>query len=273
MHKANTLAHLGFLLAVVLLGGCLSNDDDLLTSSAGTPVVVRGPLSYMLTFDADGATIVLQDSITWHPEVAYFSSTVARHRAGFGTVQITDSMGICLTLDSIKGNCEIQNRRYSCSMPLRLRISLYAFTGAITVVFLRGPAEIHGLQATFLVYDTTGQVRTSFAAGEPVDFRYTAINLTGTQVSWQKGDSRPLCRFTVDRGDVRVADSFEGRAWIMVPEYGEIPAGDSIWLQWRGVTPSKPLPAGQYVAWAEPQIWFSSIGFLADRQYLFEIRQ
>jgi hypothetical protein len=265
------------LLALVLLslfsGACVPKDDGLVVDPPGAaPVVVRGAYSYVLLFDAENGSVDLQDSVSWYPELAYLSITVANHSSGSGSVEITNAWGMRLCLDSINGNMEILNRNLSSTMPFRLRLHLHEFTGAITCGLQLGPADINGMVTRFVLRDSTGLERSVFSEGERIDLSFSLANLTGRPYQWAKGDGRPMCRFKINGGDVLLRDSFEGYAWIQVPQVGTLQNGESIRLDWSGVLPDSPLRPGHYVAVAEPQFVFTELGLLRGRVCAFDIR-
>ncbi len=266
-----------YLSLVILLfcqafSGCELSEDDITDGAATSPVVARGAYSYMLSINAEKTTIEVRDSAVWNPHVAYFSITVAGYSAGTGTLELTDSSGTRVCIDSIYGNMEILNRRIASPMPLRLRLSLREFTGAIICGLQLGPTDINGMVAHFTLRDSMGVERSSFKAGEPVDFSYSVVNMTGKPHNWATGDSRPLSRFTVTQGDSIVRDSFEGFVWIQVPRLGTVYEGETIRFAWRGISSQIPLPAGQYRAVAEPQFTLTDLGFLPQQELAFEIK-
>ena len=251
--------------------GCKSNDDGIANHVTNTPVVVRGYYSYVFSLGADDATMEVRDTTRWYPHVAYLSISVWSYSGGSGILEIADSAGTRVCIDSIRGNTEILNRRIASSMPLRLRFSLQGFSGAVTFGLQLGPADIGGLAERFVLQDSTGLVRSSFKHGERVDFLYALVNLTGQPVRWSKGDSRPKCRFAVYRADSLLRDSFQGLAFLAVPESGTLQPGDSIRVLWHGIDSQSPLPLGHYNASAEPQFVPSDLGFLRDRESGFDI--
>lgn len=263
-------------LALILLsqfsGACVPEDDDLVVNPPGpAPVVVRGAYSYVLVYEAENGTVDLLDSVRWYPELAYLSVTVSNYAAGGGAFEITNSAGGRLCLDSVNGDMEILNRVLASTMPLRLRLTLHGFTGAITCGLQLGPTDINGMVTRFFLQDSTGLERSLFREGERIDFSFSLANLTGHPHQWAKGDGRPMCRFKITGGDVLLRDSFEGFAWIQVPVVGSLLPGDSIRVLWSGVLPNSPLPRGHYVAVAEPQFIFTELGPLQGRVAAFDI--
>jgi hypothetical protein len=206
-------------LVLVLLcqfsGACVPEDDGLVVDPSGAaPAVVRGAYAYVLVFEAENGNVDLQDSVRWYPELAYLSITVSDYSSGRGTVEIMNSAGVRLCLDSVNGNMEILNRYLASAMPLHLRLTLRGFTGAITCGLQFGPADINGMVTRFVLRDSTGLERSLFRQGERIDFAFSLVNLTGHPHQWGKGDGRPMCRFTITGGDVLLRDSFDGFAWI-----------------------------------------------------------
>lgn len=252
--------------------GCELPEDDIPTPAEATPVVVRGAYSYMLSIKAEKTTVEIRDSAGWYPHVAYFSITVAGYSAGTGAIEMTDSSGTRLCIDSIYGNIEILNRKLASKMPMRLRLSLQGFTGAIICGLQLGPTDINGMVARFTLRDSTGVERSSFNAGEPVDFSYSLVNMTGKSHGWGIGDSRPLSRFIVTQEDSTVRDSFQGAMWLQEPRWGTVYDGETIRFAWRGVSPQTPLPPGKYRAVAEPQLVLTDLGFLPKQELAFEIK-
>jgi len=263
---------LAVLFSCLCFSGCELAEDDITNGAATAPIVVRGAYSYMLSIDAKEATIDLRDSAAWNPHVAYLSITVSGYSAGTGALEISDSSGTRVCIDSIKGNMEILNRRLSSKMPLRLRLSLHGFTGAIICGLQLGPTDINGMVAHFTLRDSMGVDRSSFNAGESIDFSYSVVNMTDKPHNWATGDSRPLSRFTVTRGDSIVRDSFQGVGWIQVPRLGTVYEGETLRFAWRGISSQTPLPPGQYRAVAEPQFVLTDLGFLPKQELAFEIK-
>ena len=251
--------------------GCKSGDDGIVNPPLSTPVVVRSAYSYVLSINADNMTIDVRDSVRWGPHVAYLSITVSDYSSGEGTFEITDSSGTRVCLDSVNGNIEILNRRLSAAMPLRLRLSLHGFTGALVCGLQLGPTDINGMVARFSLRDSMGVERSSFRSGQRVDFSYSVVNMTGQTQHWGKADTRPMCRFTINRAGNLVRDSFEGLGTFPVPEEGNLQPGDSIKVSWRGISSQTPLPPAHYVAFAEPQFILAELGFLATQEYAFDI--
>ena len=260
------------LLSCLWFSGCELAEDDITNGAATAPVVVRGAYSYMLSIDAEKTTIDVRDSAAWYPHVAYLSITVSGYSAGTGTLEMTDSSGTRLCIDTINGNMEILNRKLAAAMPFRLRFSLHEFTGAIICGLQLGPTDINGMVAHFTLRDSMGVDRSSFNAGEPVDFSYSVVNMTDKPHNWATGDSRPLSRFTVAKGDSIVKDSFQGVGWIQVPRLGTVYEGETIRFAWRGISSQTPLLPGQYRAFAEPQFVLTDLGFLPKQELAFEIK-
>ena len=77
------------LLSCLWFSGCELAEDDITNGAATAPVVVRGAYSYMLSIDAEKATIDVRDSAAWYPHVAYLSITVSGYSAGTGTLEVT----------------------------------------------------------------------------------------------------------------------------------------------------------------------------------------
>ena len=263
-----------FLIPILLAIGCAAcarTDDGITDPPANIPVVVRGSYSYVLSIGADNATMEVRDTTRWLPHIAYLSISVSNRSGGWGTLEIADSAGNRVCIDSIRGNMEILNRKLAAVMPLRLRFSLHGFSGAVTFGLQLGPSDIAGLAERFVLQDSTGAARSSFRGGERVDFLYSLVNLTGQPVRWTKGDSRPHCRFVLYRADSLLTDSFQGLAFLQVPESGTVQPGDSIRVLWHGIDPRSPLPPGHYRASAEPQFVPADLGFLRDRESGFDI--
>ena len=262
-------------LAVVLIpwwfSACGSKEGGITNPLVTTPLVTRGAYSYVLSVGADNATIDIRDSIRWFPHVAFLSITSSNYASGWGTLEITDSSGTRICLDSITGNMERLNSKLVGLMPLRLRLSLHGFTGSIICGLQLGATDINGLVAHFALQDSTGAERSSFRSGERIDFSYSVVNMTGQVAHWVKGDSRPMSRFTINRGDSLVRDSFYGFAFLQMPEKGDIPAGDSVRVSWHGISPQNSLPPAHYAAFADPQFVLTDLGFLATQERAFDI--
>jgi len=270
-HPCKPYLYLALMLLGLSFGGCASEDDGVVSPSVTSPVVVRSAYSYVLAFDADNAAIDVRDSIRWYPRVAYLSITVSNYSSGGGTIEITDSSGMRVCLDSINGNIEILNRKLTFAMPLRLRLSLHGFTGALNCGLQLGPTDINGLVIRFVLRDSTGVERSTFRPGERIDFLYSVVNMTSHAVHWAKADSRPMARFTITRGDSVAWDSFYGLAFLQYPEQGDVRAGDSIRVLWRSNSSQASLPLGHYAAIADPQFVLTELGFLTRRENPFDI--
>jgi len=263
--------HLTVLLLSPWFSGCGSKDEGITNPPVTTPIVTRGAYSFVLSLGADNATIDVRDSVRWYPQVAYISITSSNYTSGAGTLEITDSSGMRVCLDSIIGNVEILNRKLVAVMPLRLRLSLHGFTGSIICGLQLGPSGINGMVAHFALQDSTGAERLSFRSGERIDFTYSVVNMTGQLAHWAKGDSRPMSRFTINRGDSLVRDGFYGLAFLQMPEKGDLRAGDSVRVSWRGISSQNPLPPAHYVTFADPQFIFTDLGFLETQKFAFDI--
>ena len=128
---------------------------------------------------------------------------------------------------------------------------------------------IPGIRTTLLCTDSLGAVKTSFTPNEPVLFRYSVANGTGTDQKWATAMGNPFARFFVVRGTDTIADSYAGIAFLAMPATGTLKAGDSLTAAWRFDPAKFTLAPGGYAAIASPDFVLVDLGIPGDEERVF----
>lgn len=235
------------------------------------PVTVRGDKSLFLTLEVRNATGIVTDTVYFFSQIAYVTTVVSGYSSGSCIIEMSDSYHVPIATDSFDGNAEVINRKFTATMPVRLRIDLQGFTGKITSMIIVTPFEATGLDARFSLRDSMGAERTSFRFGESIDFAYSFFNKSSTAQEWWQSLALPFGRFSVSKGDSVVLDSFAGKGWLAEGAAGTILPGDSLYTTWSGVSSGHPLAPGQYLAKVEPTFTLEHFGYPATIEKAFMI--
>lgn len=149
-------------------------------------------------------------------------------------------MGAGLTRGSRRClSCQLRGVETMCRT-----IALLAFTiGMVGCDFgEHTSASLEPLSATVRLTDTLGNDASTFRAGECFDTSFTLTNITGTTLTFYKGDGGPYSVFKIWRGDSIVATSVDGYASIMVAITGHLEPGHSLQAYWRAPNTPPRMP-------------------------------
>jgi len=107
------------------------------------------------------------------------------------------------------------------------------------------------IETQFKLYDTTGVEKYYYKYGEKFEMKFTALNNTGTDLSYQY--SGPSSIFEIYKSDSLICTSVDGLAWAMVIISATIKEGEQYSNKW--IVPNNvgsyqriTLPAGNYKA-------------------------
>lgn len=108
----------------------------------------------------------------------------------------------------------------------------------------------------FELVNAIGQATETFAVGEDVRFSYSVTSLASGPVAYTIPDTGPIVTFEILRQDSLIGTSDDGVAYALVIVEGGLNAGETIrWeYNWYSVEQHEPLPAGDYVARAQPRL-------------------
>jgi hypothetical protein len=125
----------------------------------------------------------------------------------------------------------------------------------------------------FYLTDPSGARTTTFSVGQDIRFHYSILNPTAESQSYRKPDTGPFVTFEVWQADSLIGTSDDGFEYAAVITEGSLMGGDTLLLDynWFSVDLHKPLPAGEYTAWAKPRLQFNDIETPAPEKISFKI--
>ena len=175
-----------------------------------TPVIVRTPLTYMLSLQANRYDYDRSDTLSSVVHTFLLSLSVTNGSTGAGYVAVTDSGGDVVWKDSLTGNLVVVNQRMGALMPIRVSISLRNFTGSVSLAIVFGEPSVDilplavGNQWVFLA--------TSYATPVPDTVYYEIMQ-----------------QIPVDHAGVTQ------EAWAMQIYHKKPSPNPVLWLRWNGI--------------------------------------
>lgn len=147
-------------------------------------------------------------------------------------------------------------------MEQRIRLSLaIAIPLLVGCLNLNEPARNRGVAVEFYLADSSSTRTTIFDIGEDIYFHYSILNNTGTTQDYAVSHSGPFVSFKVFKADSLIGTSDDGFSYLAVAIYGKLLPGHALeWVySWFSNENHSALPAGEYTAWATPNLWIHDI--------------
>lgn len=115
------------------------------------------------------------------------------------------------------------------------------------------PNAAMNLTASFILIDTSGNVKPIIHTGESFGLSFMLINTTSDTITYRRGNTGPAVIFEILKNDSIVATSVDGYAFAQVVLGGVLPPRDTLSGYWKAPTtpaqyPKVILYAGAYEA-------------------------